>query len=1000
MCNPSIKRQYSIIDTVSHIIKVNWQNHFALTAFDIRIQKNCLSAQTSSMNQGLTKCKEEESCNQVLETGTVNGPQRSTSRDHLSDVSSIQSSSGKGYICDSESGDERASDVGSDLFNNTRHTRDNNVSGSSSKSSTPVTVSSQANTPAPKEPPLTVLNPARPPEERERESEKENKGINHTHLPNSHCSSSSSSSISSCNSSSNSSIPSHSRGNSWGSPSANSFHSVSRHLTPTPNLSLPSRHTPTFRHTPPSLHPHHQSPHSVTPMFAPPIPPPPPLTSTSLGLPSNLPSTPFGADSISSFHSSQELLQRELNNRFLQSTQDRLGALGPPPYLRADIHQHQHQHMHQHQHTHQHNYGPFAHHYSNSLIPAPTPHVKSGFLRPPHVGAGEDPQKFDKFLPKFGDSPFYRHNLPGLPPGYPGVSPVLHPAAPGGLPGTAGIHGAFQPRNLPSNVNHAQLLMSLRERGERNAVEQTPQIPAQKKPGKWCAVHVRIAWEIYHHQQKQATEAQKNPDAKLAPEPLRPPTIPGSSLHRPPDLQASAALLAGPAKPASHSRSPFESSPHSANFLSASHLGVSPFARPSPYAGLGLTGLPNGMMREHPSLPNLTSPHEWSRLHRTPPSFPTPPSWPKSELEKEKERELLLAKEKDERQSLLDRERHYERDKEREREFERERDRLAGRHSPDRRRSSVDFDRSRDRERTERFEDRRRSRSRSPLRNGRDDLRRDYMTKSDSAFNNLHEKTDLKIKEERREDDVMILGNSDKRSDLMHPPGMPPHSFSGPSLLDPRRLMGTPYSLHGERPPPPHGLWNPLNFAERLPDRSVIDFNRHTLEIREELARERERELMKRFQNPLGSLMEHERLREQARQEMMMREHAAREMEAARVRDMQMLYEREFSERSKIPPLRPDSYFTPSASGSIHFTRPASPLVNHSSTTKTNSPSSSVGAPPPLIPSGTASHNSRSHTNSPATKPKTSSPLAVPGKERRESRETNGNSTEVDAQSR
>ena len=24
-----------------------------------------------------------------------------------------------------------------------------------------------------------------------------------------------------------------------------------------------------------------------------------------------------------------------------------------------------------------------------------------------------------------------------------------------------------------------------------------------KKPGKWCAMHVRIAWEIYHHQQRQ-----------------------------------------------------------------------------------------------------------------------------------------------------------------------------------------------------------------------------------------------------------------------------------------------------------------------------------------------------------------------------------------------------------------------------------------------------------------------------------------------------------------
>lgn len=23
-----------------------------------------------------------------------------------------------------------------------------------------------------------------------------------------------------------------------------------------------------------------------------------------------------------------------------------------------------------------------------------------------------------------------------------------------------------------------------------------------QKPGKWCAVHVQLAWQIYHHQQK------------------------------------------------------------------------------------------------------------------------------------------------------------------------------------------------------------------------------------------------------------------------------------------------------------------------------------------------------------------------------------------------------------------------------------------------------------------------------------------------------------------
>lgn len=50
-----------------------------------------------------------------------------------------------------------------------------------------------------------------------------------------------------------------------------------------------------------------------------------------------------------------DLLRRELDNRFLAS-QDRnvavgVGNLGPPPYLRTEMHHHSHQHTHVHQHT-------------------------------------------------------------------------------------------------------------------------------------------------------------------------------------------------------------------------------------------------------------------------------------------------------------------------------------------------------------------------------------------------------------------------------------------------------------------------------------------------------------------------------------------------------------------------------------------------------------------------------------------------------------------------
>lgn len=50
-----------------------------------------------------------------------------------------------------------------------------------------------------------------------------------------------------------------------------------------------------------------------------------------------------------------DLLRRELDNRFLASQDRNVPAavtnLGPPPYLRTEMHHHQHQHTHVHQHT-------------------------------------------------------------------------------------------------------------------------------------------------------------------------------------------------------------------------------------------------------------------------------------------------------------------------------------------------------------------------------------------------------------------------------------------------------------------------------------------------------------------------------------------------------------------------------------------------------------------------------------------------------------------------
>lgn len=45
-----------------------------------------------------------------------------------------------------------------------------------------------------------------------------------------------------------------------------------------------------------------------------------------------------------------DMLRRELDSRFLASSQERALAVGAP-YLRTEMHHHQHQHTHVHQHT-------------------------------------------------------------------------------------------------------------------------------------------------------------------------------------------------------------------------------------------------------------------------------------------------------------------------------------------------------------------------------------------------------------------------------------------------------------------------------------------------------------------------------------------------------------------------------------------------------------------------------------------------------------------------
>ncbi|XP_075754480.1 fibrosin-1-like protein isoform X2 [Pelodiscus sinensis] len=348
-----------------------------------------------------------------------------------------------------------------------------------------------------------------------------------------------------------------------------------------------------------------------------------------------------------------------------------------------------------------------------SLLPPPmSPHVENHHS----MTCRNRECQFDKYAPKL-DNPYFRHSnfFPTYPPAMPGMPSVLPHSGPFGS-----LQGAFQPKtsnpidvaNRPGTVHHALL--------QKTPGVTDPYRPPVRKPGKWCAVHVQIAWQIYHHQQKikyllwnmecypiqnEMTDTVKDilqnieQQMQLDPHKLdiggkldlfsRPPApgvFPG--FHYPQDLARPLFSTTGSAHPAT---TPFGPSPHHSSFLPTSHL-ADPFSRSSTFSGLGNLGsnafgglgshaLTHNSIFAHKDGPNLQSfnnPHEpWNRLHRTPPSFPTPPQWPKPgdsersssltnhdrEREREPEkRDLCLNKDdRDKDRDLIDKNRHSNR---------------------------------------------------------------------------------------------------------------------------------------------------------------------------------------------------------------------------------------------------------------------------------------------------------------------------------------------------
>ncbi|XP_036869941.1 fibrosin-1-like protein isoform X6 [Manis javanica] len=271
------------------------------------------------------------------------------------------------------------------------------------------------------------------------------------------------------------------------------------------------------------------------------------------------------------------------------------------------------------------------------LLPPPWgPHVAGGH----HSLACRNREcQFDKYACKL-DSPYFRHSnfFPPFPSAIPGLPTLLpHPGPFGSL------QGAFQPKTS-SPIEVTGRASAVHPLYQKAPGVSDPYRTVVRKPGKWCAVHVQIAWEIYHHQQK--VKMQLDPHklevgTKLDLFGRSPAPSMLAGFHYPQDLARPLFSSSGAAHPLTN---PFGPSTHPGSFLSTGHL-TDPFSRSSTFGGLGSLGsnafgglgghmlTPGGSIfapKEGSALHGLPSPHEpWNRLQRAPASFPTPPPWPK-----------------------------------------------------------------------------------------------------------------------------------------------------------------------------------------------------------------------------------------------------------------------------------------------------------------------------------------------------------------------------------
>ncbi|KAM8960268.1 putative fibrosin-1 [Pelodytes ibericus] len=377
------------------------------------------------------------------------------------------------------------------------------------------------------------------------------------------------------------------------------------HRPPTPSLA--ARNSPHNFHSglrPPSHH------HMAMFASSPGLPPPPPLLQVT------------GPPPVNAVLSEHDVIGQDIGSRFLSAVG---GGADLSTAVRPMFQFHQHNHQHTHQHTHQH-FTPYTH----SMGPA----------------------TFEKYPGKI-DS-LYRHNF------FPPFSPVISTLPPVLPPNVSfgSLQGAFQPKSTNSEL-------ASRCSAPPAIGHKASQITDQFKPrrsGRWCAMHVRVAYMILRHQERlKLAHGTHKMDFRGDLLTCLPAGL--GSFHPSHELARPTSLFTG--TPGQYQVTP----PAASSFLSASGPGES-FIRTSGFSSLAT--LTNGAFgglgspsynpaaifnqKDSPTVHSFPSPHDpWNRLHHTPPSFPSAPPQvcakageleprPSALIKEEKDRDLLFSR--------------------------------------------------------------------------------------------------------------------------------------------------------------------------------------------------------------------------------------------------------------------------------------------------------------------------------------------------------------------